>query len=195
MIIGPAGQTDLTDSDLYSKTPIHGADRIGGAVAVLQRSTGSRDTGTMRVATGAGRIFITKNANDAAANVQFKRIDNTSAVSPSRYPSGIYVDPRNKNHTWISYSGYNVNTPTTPGHVFEVTWNGAAATFTDISNNLPDFPVTGIVRDDATGDLYASSDFGVMRLARNATTWTVAGGGMPMVEVPNLQIVPGARLL
>ena len=76
-----------------------------------------------------------------------------------------------------------------------MTWNGAAAAFTDISNNLPDFPVTGIVRDDATGDLYPSSDFGVMRLARNATAWTVAGSGMPMVEVPNLQIVPGSRLL
>ena len=76
-----------------------------------------------------------------------------------------------------------------------MTWNGAAATFADISYNLPDFPVTGIVRDDATGDLYASSDFGVMRLARHSTTWTVAGSGMPMVEVPNLQIVPGARLL
>jgi hypothetical protein len=194
VIIGPAGQTDLTDSGLYG-APVYGTDRIGGAVAVLQRSTSSRDTGTMWVATGAGRIFITTNANDAAANVQFARIDNTSAVSPSRYPSGIYVDPRNKNHAWVSYSGYNVNTPTTPGHVFEVTWNGAAATFADISYNLPDFPVTGIVRDDATGDLYASSDFGVMRLARHASTWTVAGSGMPMVEVPNLQIVPGERLL
>jgi hypothetical protein len=76
-----------------------------------------------------------------------------------------------------------------------VTWNGTAATFVDISYNLPDFPVTSIVRDDATGDLYASSDFGVMRLARRSTTWTVAGGGLPMVEVPNLQIVPGSRLL
>ena len=192
--IGPAGQTDLTDSGLYGP-PVYGADRIGGAVAVIQRSAGSRDRGTLWAATGGGRIFMSKNANDAAGNVQWTRIDNTSAVSPSRYPSGIYVDPRNKNHAWVSYSGYNVNTPTTPGHVFEVTWNGTAATFADISYNLPDFPVTSIVRDDVTGDLYASSDFGVMRLARRSTTWTVAGSGLPMVEVPNLQIVPGARLL
>jgi len=38
------------------------------------------------------------------------------------------------------------------------------ATFTDISYNLPAFPVTGIIRDGATGDWYASSDFGLMRL-------------------------------
>ena len=34
-----------------------------------------------------------------------------------------------------------------------------------------------------------------MRLANGATTWTVAGGGLPAVEVPGLTIVPGARLL
>jgi hypothetical protein len=46
-----------------------------------------------------------------------------------------------------------------------------------------------------TGDLYAASDFGVMRLANGATTWTVAGGGLPMVEVAGLTIVPSSRVL
>jgi hypothetical protein len=194
VVIGPPGQTDLVDSGTYGP-PVYGTDRLGGAVSVIQRSTNSRDTGTLWAATGAGRIFITKNANDAASSVAWTRVDNTSAVSPSRFPSGIYVDPRNKNHAWVSYSGYNVNTPVTPGHVFEVTWNGAVATFTDISYNLPDFPITSVVQDDATGDLYASSDFGVMRLGRHSTTWSVAGGGLPMVEVTKLSIVPSARVL
>ena len=194
VVIGPPGQTDLVDSGTYGP-PVYGADRIGGAVSVIQRSTNSKDTGTLWAATGAGRIFITKNADDAASSVTWTRIDGTSAVSPSRFPSGIYVDPRNKNHAWVSYSGYNVNTPATPGHVFEVTWNGAAATFTDISYNLPDFPITSVVQDDATGDLYASSDFGVMRLGRHSTTWSVAGGGLPMVEVTKLSIVPSERVL
>jgi hypothetical protein len=83
-----------------------------------------------------------------------------------------------------------VNTPNQPGHVFEVTWGGAgAATWVDRSYNLPDFPITGLVRDDATGDLYASSDFGVMKLAAAATAWTVAGTGLPHVEVAGLTIV------
>ena len=52
-----------------------------------------------------------------------------------------------------------------------------------------------MVRDDVTGDLYAASDFGVMRLANGSTTWTVAGSGLPMVEVAGLTIVPDARIL
>jgi len=46
-----------------------------------------------------------------------------------------------------------------------------------------------------TGDLYASSDFGVMRLPAGSSTWTVAGSGLPMVEVSGLTIVPEQRIL
>lgn len=194
MPIGTANQSDLTDSGLYG-APAYGSDRLGGAVSALARSPNSQDTGTLWASTGAGRVFITHNANDAAASVTWTRIDNTSSASPSRHPTGIFVDPSNANHAWISYSGYNVNTPGTPGHVFDVTWNGSVATFTDLSDNLPDFPITSVVQDHPTGDLYASSDFGVMRLAHGAASWTVAGSGLPMVEVPGLVIAPQARLL
>ena len=80
--------------------------------------------------------------------------------------------------------------------MFEVTWSGSgAAVWVDRSYNLPDFPITAVVRDDVTGDLYAASDFGVMKLANAATSWAVAGTGLPMVEVAGLTIVPSARIL
>jgi len=52
------------------------------------------------------------------ATVSWHRIDN--ATSPTRFPSGIYVDPADTHHAWVTYSGYNAVTPTTPGHVFDV---------------------------------------------------------------------------
>jgi hypothetical protein len=114
--------------------------------------------------------------------------------------SSIYVDPKNGNRAWISYSGYNFNTATTPGHVFEVTYNPIAgtATWTNLDGGLGpmgDLPVTDLVRDDVTGDLYASTDFGVMTLDSGSTTWRAAGAGLPNVEVAGLTIVPGARVL
>jgi hypothetical protein len=56
-------------------------------------------------------------------------------------------------------------------------------------------PATDLVRDDATGDLYGATDFGVMRLPSGTTTWGVAGDGLPMVEVPGLTIDSSARVL
>ena len=132
------------------------------------------DHGTLWAATSAGRIFVTHNADatDPSA-VTWHRIDSsTSGNSPTRFPSGIYVDPANSGHAWISYSGYNQATKDSPGHVFEVTVVGAAAQWRDlnveqgeITAELPraDLPVTDLVRDDFTGDLYASTDFGVLR--------------------------------
>lgn len=191
--IGPAGATDLTDTFVNNN---YGADRRGGAVAWIARAP--QNTGTMWAATGAGRVFVTDNANDPAASVQWHRVDPGTPVSidPTRFISTIYVDPANAHHAWVSYSGYNVNTPSTPGHVFEVTWGGSGtATWLDRSYNLPDFPITAVVRDDVNGDLYAASDFGVKKLPNATTTWVVAGSGLPMVEVPGLTIIPSARLL
>ena len=170
--------------------------RAGGAVAWIARAP--QNTGTMWAATSTGRVFVTNNADAAAPSVVWNRVDPNPAIlnTPSRAISAIAVDPANDHHAWISYNGYNVNTPATPGHVFEVTWSGAgAAVWVDVSNNLPDFPITAVVRDEVRGDLYAASDFGVMVLPLGASAWSVAGGGLPMVEVAGLTIVPSQRVL
>jgi hypothetical protein len=171
-------------------------NRSGGAVAWIQRT--ASNTGTIWAATGGGRVFVTDNADAAANAVVWNRVDPNPAGlnTPSRAISAIYIDPNNAHHAWIAYNGYNVNTPTTPGHVFEVTWTGTgAATWVDKSINLPDFPITALVRDDVTGDLYAGSDFNVMTLPNGGTSWTSAGTGMPMVAVSGLTVVPNSRIL
>jgi hypothetical protein len=190
--IGPPGATDLTDT-LDFPAFVYGPDRRFGAVSVIERAPSN--PGTLWAATGAGRVFISDNGNDPASSVTWHRLDPSSASDPERFPTSITIDPANPNHAWISYSGYNFNT-VQPGHIFEILRTGpSTATWMDRSYNLPDLPATDLVRDDVTGDLYAASDFGVMRLANATTTWTVAGSGLPMVEVPGLTIIPGARLL
>ena len=194
--IGPPGNTNLTISNTLG---YQGTTRAGGVLAAVERTRS--DTGTLWVATNTGRVFISKNADAAAGSVTFTRLDTlpSATADPNRFVSSITIDPVNPNHAWISYSGYNFNTPLQPGHVFEVLYNGSTdATWTRIDNGagpLPDFPVTDLVRDDVTGDLYAASDFGVMQLPNTTTTWVVAGADMPNVEVAGLTIVPGARVL
>jgi hypothetical protein len=171
-------------------------DRSGGAIAAVERT--KSDSSTAWVATTTGRVFISKNVDaDPASAVTWTRLDSTAANDPNRFVSGIYIDPANANHAWISYSGFNATTPATPGHVFEVTYNPGAgtATWVDRSYDLGDIPITDVVRDDVTGDLYASSDFGVFRLVAGSTTWTVAAPGMPNVEVTGMTIAPNARKL
>lgn len=190
------GVAGINNSGDLSGT-FYGDDRLGSGASVIARTT--TNTNTAWAATAGGRVFISTNIdNPTASAVVWTRLDADSASSkdPTRFPSGIAIDPSNVFHAWISYSGYSSNTPSQAGHVFSVTWIGAGpATWTNISNNLPDIPITSVVFDPVTGDLYASSDFAVFRLAHGHTVWDIAGLGMPLVEVPNLTIVPSARLL
>jgi hypothetical protein len=184
----PIGATSLTANSLGTWA--------GGFIAAVQRT--ASDTSTLWAATSTGRVFISHNA-DASSNtsVAFTLIDTKSSSAPNRFVSGIAIDPTNSNHAWISYDGYSATTPTTPGHVFEVTYDPVArrATFADRSYDLSDLPITDVVLDSVTGDLYASSDFGVYRLPSGSTAWRLAAKGMPNVEISGMTIVPSARLL
>ncbi|HEY6301788.1 MAG TPA: hypothetical protein VIX14_01870 [Terriglobales bacterium] len=182
------GATSLTDPSLGT--------RAGGSVAAVQRT--ASDTSTLWAATSTGRVFISHNADtDPNTSVVFTRIDTTWSAAPNRFVSGIAIDPANSNHAWITYDGFSASTPSTPGHVFEVTYNPVSqtATFTDRSYDLNDLPITDVVLDSVTGDLYASSDFGVYRLKSSSTAWGLAAKGMPNAEISGLTIVPSARLL
>jgi hypothetical protein len=185
----PAAAGRLTGSD-------YGADRTGGFVVAVERATSN--TSTLWAATQTGRVFISTNADaDPVTAVAFTRLDSLAANDPNRFVSGIYIDPGNANRAWISYTGFSANTPGTPGHVFEVTYDPGAGTanWMDISHDFGDIPANDVVRDDVTGDIYVSSDFGVFRLPEGTTAWVQAAPGMPDVEVAGLTIVPKARKL
>ena len=170
-----------------------GASRAGQYIVATQRAP--EDTGTMWVGTRIGRLLVTKNADDDPVNVIFHRID--LPTTPGRFVSGIAIDAKDPNRAWISYSGYAAYTPGERGHVFEANYNPAthSATFRDRTRNLGDQPVTGIVHDPATGDLYASTDFGVARLPAGGTQWMDAAPGLPKVATYGLTISNRGRLL
>ncbi|HEV3393590.1 MAG TPA: hypothetical protein VG103_08810, partial [Chthoniobacterales bacterium] len=168
-------------------------------VSQIARTTAN--TGTAWASTQTGRLFISENANAAAGSVIWNRLDaNGANHDPGRFITDIAIDPANPRHAWVAYSGYNFNTPSQPGHIFSVTWDGVnPATFVNITNNLPDIPITSVVVDPVTGDLYLGSDFIVFRKAanqqNNQQVWDVAGMGFPLVEVPKLTINPSAGFL
>ena len=180
------------------------ADRGGGSISWIARD--SADHGTLWAATSAGRIFVTHNADATdPATVTWHRIDNST--SPTRFPSAIYADPADPSHAWITYSGYNAVTPTTPGHVFDVHEGGPApgsGTFVNLNvesgtsafptpTNDGDLPINDIVRDDATETLYVATDFGVLGGEDDGTGGWHVTLGMPRYEVTHIAIQPSAR--
>ena len=91
----------------------------------------------------------------------------------------------------------NAYTPTTPGHVLEARYNPVTGivAFTDRSYDLGDQPITGIAEFGPTGDLYAATDFGVLRLPSGASHWENAGTSLPPVAVYGLTLSQSAHVL
>jgi hypothetical protein len=203
------------------RDPSFGATRSGtnGTNYVAQTTRAPSDTGTLWAATRLGRVFVTKNADAGGPltdvpdpfgagvtlhrqdQVQWTRIDDGESahpVTPQRFVSGISVDPNDANHAIVSYSGYDAyaiaaGTPT--GHVFDVHYNPAtgAATWTNITYDLGDQPITNVEYDGATGDVYASTDFGVVRLAAGSSSWVPAADGLPPVAVYDISLYNGPK--
>jgi hypothetical protein len=205
---------DWVTLDGLSLTGTGRGTRAGGQITWVSRATS--DNSTLWAATPRGRVFISKNADaDPATAVTFTRLDTLAANSPGRPISSISVDPANPNHAYISYLSYNTITSNTslvgapvpleaalPGHVFSVTYDPIAgtATWTNLEGTgtpIGDQPVNAVAYDKMTGDLYASTDFGVIKLAgaNNSNGWTMAAPGLPVVTVAGLTINPGARQL
>jgi hypothetical protein len=192
----PCGDWVSVGQDLSGST--YGTDKGGDAPAtnyVVALNRAADNTNVLWSATRRGRVFISTNANTAAANVSFTRID--TSAQPTRFVSGIAVDPENPYHAYVSFSGYNAYTPTTPGHVFDVTYNPATgtATWKDISHNLGDQPITGVAYDSQKGYIYVSTDFGVLMLQGTSTWWVPAATGLPRVAVYGLSLSVSGRVL
>ena len=156
--------------------------------------------------TGAsdGRISVSANVNGSGI-ATWVTIDH--APLPNRAVTDVVPFARDKtgNTVYVTFSGFNGSTPTTPGHVFTTTNGLSGAAWTDISGDLPDIPVNAIVIDDTalgngarqnqTPGLYVGTDVGVFESLDGGAHWRRLAKGMPNVAVFGLAIDGNGRIV
>ena len=171
----------------------YGSDRVGGIIVSAERSP--LDGGTLWAATSFGRLFVSKNGDANGPDVAFTRID--TPTLPNRFVTRIVPDRTDVNAAFVSYSGFNALTPSSPGHVFRVLFNPSTRTaaITSLDRDLGDLPINTLAVDDVRGDVYAGTDYGPLVLRRGAASWELAGAGFPEALMVDLRYVPGQRLL
>jgi hypothetical protein len=186
----PCGDFEPIGADLTTSAGSKG----GSYLAAVERAPG--DTSTLWVGGRRGRLYVSKNADDAKVEkVAFDRID--TDAQPNRFVSGIAIDPADANHAYVSFSGYDAATPSAPGHVFDVHYDPAtsSATWTSLDADLPDTPITDIAYDDMTGDLYVGTDYTVLGRPGGAPAGGAgAPGGAPGAVTNTVLRVDGRAL-
>ena len=116
--------------------------------------------------------------------------DITGSNFPPRNITRIAVHPEDPETVFLVFSGFNVQTPDSPGHVFMSTDGGSS--WDDLSFDLPDAPLSGVVvdiRDDYAG-VYVGGALGVWVLQDGTEEWLPYGMGMPFALVSSLQLNP-----
>ncbi|HET9792977.1 MAG TPA: hypothetical protein VFS34_00845, partial [Thermoanaerobaculia bacterium] len=171
-----------------------GADFLS-AVAAFPGNVGGFEV----VYTGSseGSIQVSSNIDPTCAPpgpcvATWSAIDDPS-ILPNRFVTEMEVDGADAtgNTAYATFSGFNANTPLRPGHVFKTT-NGlsGAATWTDISGDLPDVPANCIALDPTTGTIYVGTDIGVFQSTNGGANWLYDNDSFPTVAVFGLDRNP-----
>jgi hypothetical protein len=115
--------------------------------------------------TNDGNVWIGFNMGQNIANsATWVNVTGGNAVLPNRFVLDVATDPLDPLIGYAVMAGFDQNTPTTPGHVFQVKCTASCASFTwrNVSGNLPNIPVNSvIVNPHQPTQVFAGSDWGL----------------------------------
>ena len=124
-----------------------------------------------------------------------------NTVLPNRPVLDVALDPVNPLIGYAALGGFDQNTPTTPGHVFQVTCTADCASFTwlDKSGNLPNVPVNSIIANpNYPQQVFAGTDWGLYYtndITQATPEWYRFQAGLPNVMIWDMTIDSGATTL
>ncbi len=165
-------------ADEFGQDLTKGGGRLSAITAHPKLDDSSNPPGEIVWAgTNDGNVQVTTNAG-ALAGATF--INVTRGPLPNRFITDIALDANDTKRAYVAYSGFNLSTPATPGHVFAT--KDLGETWQDISGDLPDVPVTSIALDPMQeGTIFIGTDIGVFQTTDGGATWVRLSNGMPRV--------------
>jgi len=118
------------------------------------------------------------------------------ASVPNRYIDAIAIDASDVSGgtVYVAFNGFSRRWTEGPGagigHLYKTT--NAGATWSDVSGNLPDVPLTSIIVRGST--IVAGSDLAVLVSNNGGATWSRLGSNFPVTTVMDITIGPDSQL-
>ena len=134
--------------------------------------------------TGDGKVHISTNDGQTWQDI--------SAGLPNRWITKVATDPFNVQTIYATISGFRWDEPLP--HVFKSINLGI--TWTDITGNLPEFPVNDIALDpDLPGNIIVATDAGVYGTSDGGQYWSWIWNVLPAVPVYAMKIHAPSRTI
>ncbi len=154
-------------------------DKLGNYVVAIERAPATPG----RCGRGRGSAACSSRRTRTRRRPQRElSAGSTRRPQPERFVSGIAVDPAEREpRVRVVLRVRRLHARTARATCSRCTFNPATgtATWTDVSFNLGDQPITDVVFDDVTGDVYVSTDFTVYRLPDGGSSYVLAAAGLP----------------
>ncbi len=144
---------DLTKGTLGDRSVIN---QLSYAVSTPDVAIAGTNDGNVWFGFGMGQ--------DVANSATWVNVTDNNTVLPNRFILDVVTDPVDPLIGYAVTGGFDQNTPTTPGHVFQVRCTADCATFSwrNVSGNLPNIPVNSVmVNPNRPSQVFAGSDWGL----------------------------------
>ena len=117
-----------------------------------------------------------------------------NTILPNRPVLDVVTHPISPTTGWAAVGGFDQNTPSTPGHIFQVTCDATCSTFSweDKSGNLPNVPVDSIaVNPNIPKQVFAGTDWGLYftdDITAVSPVWQKFTAGLPSVMIWDMAV-------
>jgi hypothetical protein len=136
-----------------------------------------------------------------AQSATWVNVTGGNAVLPNRPILDVTTDPANPLVGYAAIGAFTPDTPTTPGHVYQVTCTANCGSFTwaDKTGNLPDIPADAIVVNPRfPQQVFVGTDWGLYftnNISASTPVWTRFDSGLPHVRIYDLRVDGGDTTL
>jgi hypothetical protein len=174
---------------------------LGNRSFINQLGFAPSDTTVALVGTNDGNVQYGFSLNNNPSTAVWVNVTGANAVLPNRPILDVAVHPTIPTTGFAAVGGFSQNTPTTPGHVYQVvcTANCAAFVWTDKSGNLPNIPVDSIIANPLfPQQVFAGTDWGLYftdDVTQNPPTWFRFQAGLPNTMIWDMAIDRGNTAL
>jgi hypothetical protein len=156
-------------------------------------------TGCTQAASGTSSFACTPNGSASWVN-----LTGGNAVLPNRAILGVGFDPTNNQSVYAAVGGFNTNTPSQPGHLFQASCAASCTTaanwtWVNKTGNLPDVPAASvIVNPNNRKQVFLGTHFGFYYtndIDAGSVVWTRYQNNLPNTVIQYLTIDRGATTL
>jgi hypothetical protein len=137
--------------------------------------------GLIWIGTDDGLVQVTEDGGKT-----WRRIDQFPGVPRFTYVTDVFASPRDANTVFVALNNWHLG----DYKPYLVRSNDRGRTWTNISGNLPaKHDVWSVVQDHVNSNLlFAGTEFGVFVSVDGGTSWTALKGGLPSIQVRDMQV-------